>query len=238
MSQVPMDSSSLAMESGNPNRALTTPLPDFGFGESDHLAQAGYPLTVPTSSHQGPGLDPGDPGLNPNWDSGADTDNANVGAQEEPRHLGHEASTIHHEPISLSLPPGYLFSASPYGDYPSDPSNPFDSAFPRGLLYHIVDLFFEFIYPLVPCIHRPTFMRDLHAKREENPDEEEWIALVFSVVAITLGQLPRALVSKSRKEVKAMVLKCYGMARRYLIKDFEICTVSRRECAVVKQLLT
>ena len=73
-------------------------------------------------------------------------------------------------------------------------------------------------------------MQDLHSHREEDDNQEEWTALVFSVVAATLVQLPRAFVSMPRKKVKALVDRCYGLGREYLNRDFEEVTVTRCKC--------
>ena len=70
-------------------------------------------------------------------------------------------------------------------------------------------------------------MQDLHSHREEDDNQEEWTALVFSVVAATLAQLPRAFVSMPRKKVKSLVDRCYGLAREYLNLDFDEVTVTR-----------
>jgi len=108
--------------------------------------------------------------------------------------------------------------------------HPFDAVLARHLLHHIIDLYFDNIYCLIPCLHRPTFIHDLHSSREEHAGDHEWTALVFSVVAVTLVQLPRAFVAMPRKEVKALVLRCYGLAREYLNRDFKEVTVTRCAC--------
>lgn len=120
-------------------------------------------------------------------------------------------------------------SGSPYPTFPHNPSNPFDVVLPRGLLYVIVDLYFDYLYGLCPYIHRPTFMQDLRGNREEKPDADEWIALVMGLVCSTLVQIPRAFVPLPRSEVKALVDKTYGMVAVYLSKPFRQCTTTRRK---------
>jgi NAD-dependent dihydropyrimidine dehydrogenase PreA subunit len=73
-------------------------------------------------------------------------------------------------------------------------------------------------------------MRDLHAKREERPGEEEWTAMVLSLVAATLVQLPRAFVPMPRSEVKALVQKCYRHVTVALLRDYQDVSIDRREC--------
>ncbi|ORY28647.1 fungal-specific transcription factor domain-domain-containing protein [Naematelia encephala] len=125
----------------------------------------------------------------------------------------------------LKLSPSY--NTPDYPKYPYNPSNPFDQVLPRGLLYRIIDLYFDYIYCLIPCIHRPTFMADLHSHREEQPAAEEWTALVFSIVGVTLAQLPRAFIPMPRKEVKTLTERCYRLGRDYYNQDFVDITITR-----------
>ncbi|OWZ79736.1 hypothetical protein C366_01792 [Cryptococcus neoformans Tu401-1] len=114
-----------------------------------------------------------------------------------------------------------------YINHTYDPRNPLDSVLPRPLLYHIIDLYFDYIYCLIPCLHKPSFIRDLNTKREENPDQEEWVVLVLAVIASTLVQLPRSFVNLPRNEVKDLVLRCHNRVRNYVARDFSSVTVTR-----------
>ncbi|THH05527.1 hypothetical protein EW145_g4732 [Phellinidium pouzarii] len=49
---------------------------------------------------------------------------------------------------------------------------------PRETIMLIISLFFDFVYPLTPCVHKPSFMTDLHARREER--DPLFFALVMS----------------------------------------------------------
>ncbi|KJD99484.1 hypothetical protein I311_06945 [Cryptococcus gattii NT-10] len=114
-----------------------------------------------------------------------------------------------------------------YINHKFNPRNPLDSILPRPLLYHIIDLYFDYIYCLRPCLHKPSFVHDLNTKREENLNEEEWVILVLAVVASTLVQLPRSFVNLPRKEVKDLILRCHNRVRNYLAQDFDSVTVTR-----------
>lgn len=139
----------------------------------------------------------------------------------------------HHSQHELLSPDRNLHTSmhpshSPTYSSPSNnPNNPFDAVLPRKLLLHIIDLYFDYIYCLIPCLHKPTFMQDIQSHREDLRGEEEWTALVFSMVAATLVQLPRAFVSMPRKEVKALVDRCFCLGREYLNRDFMDVTVTR-----------
>ena len=57
---------------------------------------------------------------------------------------------------------------------------------PRETISLMITRFFDFVYPLTPCIHKPSFMADLQARREEH--DPLFFALVMSTVASTLVQ--------------------------------------------------
>lgn len=138
-------------------------------------------------------------------------------------------SRLHTSPSKPIVTESPLSHTSPFPVYPHNPSNPLDAILPRGLLYHIVDLFFDYVYGLCPYIHRPSFMRDLREGREERPNADEFIALVMGLVSATLTQIPRSFVPLPRKEVKALIIKASDIAKRYLYRPCDEPTVNRRE---------
>ncbi len=71
---------------------------------------------------------------------------------------------------------------------------------PRDTISLIIALFFDFVYPLTPCVHKPSFMADLHAHREER--DPLFFALVMSTVASTLVQVPRSYLPMDRPVVR------------------------------------
>jgi hypothetical protein len=118
---------------------------------------------------------------------------------------------------------------SPQTQLSLNSTNPFESVLPRDLLYTIIDLYFDYIYCLIPCVHKPTFMADIHMRREEREGEDEWIAMVFSILAATLAQIPRAFVPLPKSEVKTLMETCNSIARLYLGRDFAEPTLCRCE---------
>lgn len=73
---------------------------------------------------------------------------------------------------------------------------------PRDTISLIIALFFDFVYPLTPCIHKPSFMADLHSRREER--DPLFFALVMSTVASTLVQVPRSYLPMERPVVRKL----------------------------------
>ncbi len=77
---------------------------------------------------------------------------------------------------------------------------------PRDTISLIIALFFDFVYPLTPCVHKPSFMADLHSRREER--DPLFFALVMSTVASTLVQVPRSYVPMERAVVRKLAQVC------------------------------
>jgi len=73
---------------------------------------------------------------------------------------------------------------------------------PRDTISLIIALFFDFVYPLTPCIHKPSFMADLHSRREER--DPLFFALVMSTLASTLVQVPRSYLPMDRPVVRKL----------------------------------
>ncbi|KAF5339013.1 hypothetical protein D9611_008711 [Ephemerocybe angulata] len=90
---------------------------------------------------------------------------------------------------------------------------------PRDTISLIIALFFDFVYPLTPCIHKPSFMADLHARREER--DPLFFALVMSTVASTLVQVPRSYLPMERPVVRKLAQTCHEASRHITIASYD-----------------
>lgn len=90
---------------------------------------------------------------------------------------------------------------------------------PRDTILLIVALFFDFVYPLTPCVHKPSFMADLHARREER--DPLFFALVMSTVASTLVQLPRSYLPMERHTVRKLAQTCHEASRHISVASYD-----------------
>lgn len=105
-------------------------------------------------------------------------------------------------------------------------ANPLEAIIPRPLLHHIISLFFDYVYPLTPCLHKPTFIQDLARQREMEPNQGEWITLVLATVMSTLVQVPRAFVPLTRREVKDLAYRCHIAGRQWSLQGYKDFTVN------------
>ena len=119
----------------------------------------------------------------------------------------------HHQPLPL-LPP----TSIPPLSYYHRPRS-LDDIAPRECISHIIALFFDFVYPLTPCIHKPSFMADLHAKREER--DPLFFALVMSTLASTLVQVPRSYLPMERSAGRKLAQMCYEASRHITIVSYD-----------------
>ena len=105
--------------------------------------------------------------------------------------------------------------------------NPFDAVLPRDKLNEIIQLHFDYVYPLIPLIHRPTFMFDIQRRREDRPNESEWTALVWSLILCTLAQVPHLVTNTPKPDVRKLILSCYAKVKLFLAEDFNECSLQR-----------
>ncbi|KIK69662.1 hypothetical protein GYMLUDRAFT_34056 [Collybiopsis luxurians FD-317 M1] len=90
---------------------------------------------------------------------------------------------------------------------------------PRDTIYLIIALFFDYVYPLTPCVHKPSFMADLHARREER--DPLFFALVMSTVASTLAQVPRSYLPLERPVVHKLAQTCHEASRHISVASYD-----------------
>lgn len=76
---------------------------------------------------------------------------------------------------------------------------------------NIIGLFFDYVYPLTPALHRPSFLADLAARRDKS--DPVFFALALVVLASTLVQVPRVLISLDKDEVEQLARRCVRVAR-------------------------
>lgn len=120
-----------------------------------------------------------------------------------------------HRSPSVGIPPSTVFPSLSYFCRP----HRLEDIASRDTIYLIIALFFDFVYPLTPCIHKPSFMADLHANRAER--DPLFFALVMSTIASTLVQVPRSYVPMERSTVKKLARTCYEASRHITVASYD-----------------
>lgn len=57
--------------------------------------------------------------------------------------------------------------------------------------------YLDLLYPLIPLVHRPTFMRDLHARKDSH--DPVFLSLIAAICALLVTQMPRKFVQYCSK---------------------------------------
>ncbi|EJD35204.1 hypothetical protein AURDEDRAFT_117434 [Auricularia subglabra TFB-10046 SS5] len=129
-----------------------------------------------------------------------------------------------------NLPPAVPTPAPPHPTPPPAPSyfpalrhlhrpHRIDTVAPRERIAQIIGLFFDFVYPLTPCVHKPSFLADFAARREES--DPLFFALVMSTVASTLVQVPRSYVPLERAAVRKLAQECHEASRHVTVASYD-----------------
>ena len=76
------------------------------------------------------------------------------------------------------------------------------------------------VYPLTPCLHRPTFVANLAARLDKT--DPVFFALVLTVLASTLVQVPRHLVNLEKAEIESLARRCVRVSRAKMSLLWEV----------------
>ncbi|OCH91926.1 hypothetical protein OBBRIDRAFT_488268 [Obba rivulosa] len=144
--------------------------------------------------------------------------------QDEPAPFGAPADQFSTYPLhnwsfrqhqTLAVPPPSVIPPLSYYYRP----HRLEDVAPRDTIMLIIALFFDFVYPLTPCVHKPSFMADLHAHREER--DPLFFALVMSTVASTLVQVPRSYLPMERHAVRKLAQTCHEASRHISVASYD-----------------
>ena len=111
--------------------------------------------------------------------------------------------------------------------FEGDPKHPptTDQLCHRKLLRVILDDYLELLYPVIPVVHRKSFLQDLDLKRDSH--DHTFRALLFALSAVMVAIMPRKfreyctgntpLRFATRTE---MVLKCYELVMALRVPQY------------------
>ncbi|ORX39881.1 fungal-specific transcription factor domain-domain-containing protein [Kockovaella imperatae] len=112
--------------------------------------------------------------------------------------------------IDFTSPSYPILAVSPSLSTSTLPENLDQVAAPH-VIDHIIGLFFNYVYPLTPCLHRPTFLHNLALRLDKT--DTIFFALTLTIIASTLVQIPRSLVNLDKSEVESLARRCVKVAR-------------------------
>ncbi|WRT65290.1 uncharacterized protein IL334_002233 [Kwoniella shivajii] len=85
-------------------------------------------------------------------------------------------------------------------------------------------LFFDYVHPLTPCLHRPTFLMEVEHRRDEK--DPVFLALVLSVLASAIVQIPKALLPPiNNVPAREMADRCYQVSRLVSLNAYDPPTI-------------
>lgn len=163
-----------------------------GSGDHSHIGDMSAPPLPPDPMRRGTVIQPQDPTVSGMLDQSA--------LPMYPPNPGKYAT-------SPSFP---LLAASPSLSISALPEN-LDHVVSGPVIDHIINLFFDYVYPLTPCLHRPTFIAHLTARMDKT--DPIFFALTLNVIASTLVQVPRSLVNLEKPEVESLARRCVRVAK-------------------------
>lgn len=120
----------------------------------------------------------------------------------------------------------------PWSDEQSAGAGPFDGIFTRSLLTTVIDMYFDYVYCLVPFPHPPTFLKDYHGHREQEPLQDEWTAMVFAMAAFTISLVPHQILPGDKPSLRRLTVESCGIAREHLAKPFTQNTLQRCKSSI------
>lgn len=122
--------------------------------------------------------------------------------------------------LEMQTSPVYMAAAEPR-------PNPLEQFLPRHTLDSLLKLWFDYVSWLIPYPHRPTFERDLAARREEGEGQEEWMAMVVALVMCTIVHIPKNNMPMPSEEATNLLHKTYSASLEFLGKPFVTYTSCR-----------
>nr|XP_019050052.1 hypothetical protein I302_00473 [Kwoniella bestiolae CBS 10118]OCF28982.1 hypothetical protein I302_00473 [Kwoniella bestiolae CBS 10118] len=128
------------------------------------------------------------------------------------------------KPIHDALSP--ISPQSIYVNYQQHQSqfNSLDNVINRDVAGYVFSLFFDYVHPLTPCLHRPTFLMEVETRRDEK--DPVFFALVLSVLASAMVQIPKALLPPINNiPAREMADRCYQVSRLVSLNAYDPPTI-------------
>lgn len=126
-----------------------------------------------------------------------------------------EVSDNHINETLLSQPHHYLSVENHYGQHKGIAQTQYNEKFVQSLpcwlrpmstdiicsrpvFEDLIRVFLKELYPLTPCVHRPTFVKELDSGREKH--DPVFLAFLMAMVAYTISTVPRKILDYKARE--------------------------------------
>lgn len=137
-------------------------------------------------------------------------------------------------PSPRSLSSTYNHPTHPSHSHTTEPL--FANTIPHSLLIHAFNVYFDYLYPTLPCIHRPTALPRIGQYGGQN---DEWTAVQLLVAAATLVQVPWAFVSANaggggmgKEQVRDVAVRCMRAGKGIILDDYAEPSLMRCTCTL------
>lgn len=92
----------------------------------------------------------------------------------------------------------------------------FASFLPFDLLELVTTLFFDILHPIVPYPNEVIFQSDIARRRDLGPDQQEWTAMVISLIGFTIVQIPNLVEGMTKSSLRELAQNCSEYTRDHL----------------------
>ncbi|OWZ50587.1 hypothetical protein C368_06732 [Cryptococcus neoformans 125.91] len=156
---------------------------------------------------------------------------SNVDSQSHPVPVPVPMTTIPSLPDNVSLSPvvhSPLHRCSPVSPLSArsirEQPHSLDDIIGRDMAMYIFGLFFDYVHPLTPCLHRPSFLMEVETRRDEK--DPVFLALVLSVLASAMVQIPKPLLPTINScPGREMADCCYQASRIVSLNTYDPPTI-------------
>ncbi|GMK59762.1 hypothetical protein CspeluHIS016_0803680 [Cutaneotrichosporon spelunceum] len=95
-----------------------------------------------------------------------------------------------------------------------------EDVLPRCTAMRILHAYHDYLYPLMPCVHWPSFVQQLVAREDER--NRRWRAFVFALLAYSIVQLPRSCLDFAPvPELVRYHQQCFSASRAQQSRTFQ-----------------
>lgn len=89
----------------------------------------------------------------------------------------------------------------------------------RDVAIYVLSLYFDYVYPLVPLVHRPTFMKRFH--NQDDHKDPVFLGLILSILAASLMQIPKDQIPIEAESISGLAHRCHRTSRLVCLDHYD-----------------